>query len=214
MNLILQHWTGDLDELVRASSANIAAYASRIGAAYRLLRGNVFRKHLSAPCQKLHMLDAEFDEYEFVLMVDADMFAVKDLYENVFEVDGTGLFSEFTRKVFLACQKRHPRHTSANHAYWGGAIYKLSRARRIALRQHIREADLLEFNESFHDEGIVHRLATLTGIKQDRMPDRWCHCSYRPNPESAAMIHVRTKCEGGRRPKIENYRQLVERGVL
>lgn len=213
MNLILQHWTGDLDELGRLSSQNISGYAARVGAEYRLLRGNVFRKHLAPPCQKLHMLSEEFDGYEWVVMLDMDMFSVTP--ENVFEVEGTGLFSEFTRKVFAACRTRHPQHTSDRHAYWGGAIYRMHRDLRRTLRNHIREADLLEFNESFHDEGIVHRLAMLAGIKQDRMPDRWCHCSYRPDPQAAAMIHVRKRSASGVvRTKLDNYRSLVEQGVL
>jgi hypothetical protein len=56
----------------------------------------------------------------------------------------------------------------------------------------------------------MHRLATLAKVKQDRIPDRWCQCSYLPNPETAAMIHIRTKIkpEGPKRTKLENYTAL------
>ena len=216
-DLILQHWTGEIDELGARSSANLAAYAGRIGADYRLLRGDVFRPGLASPCQKLHMLDAEFDGYDWVLMVDMDMFAVRDLAENVFtEVSGTGLFSEYTAGVFRNCRSRHPTLTDARWAYWGGAIWRLSRELRQRLRAHIREAELAPFSGNYNDEGIMHRLACLAKIPQDRLPQRWCQCNYLPEPGRAAMIHVRTKVTptGPKRPKIDNYRDLCGRGVL
>jgi hypothetical protein len=202
--------------LCDASVANIWAYAKRMGAEYRLLRGDVFRPNLSAPCQKLFMLDVSFDAYETVVMLDTDMFAVKGLAENVFELDGAGLFSDYTRNVFRRCQERHPGLTDANYAYWGGAIYRLSRELRQRLRVHISEDELQRFSANFEDEGIMHRLAMLAKVPQDRIPDRWCQCSYRPNPESAAMIHVRTKVAPGgpKRTKLENYRSLQQLGVL
>lgn len=189
----------------------MANYARRVGAEYGLLRGNVFRKNLSPPCQKLYMLDKEFDAYEKVVMVDMDMFAVRGC-ADVFELCATGLFSEYTRKVFGWCRAKHPKLTDPNYAYWGGAIYVLTRERREALREHIGDW-MVEFNDTFKDEGIVHRLATLARIKQDRIPDRWCQCSYLPNPENAAMLHIRTKTTptGPKRTKLENYEALQAR---
>ena len=63
-NIILQHWTGELNELCKLSSKNISSYAAIIGADYKLLRGNLFRENLSTPCQKVYMLDAVFDDYD------------------------------------------------------------------------------------------------------------------------------------------------------
>jgi hypothetical protein len=214
-NLILQHWTGAIDALGEASSANIRAYADRIGAEYRLLRGDVFRPGLTAPMQKLQMLSAEFDGYDMVVMLDLDMFAVSGIAENIFtDVEGTGLFSEYTQKVFERCRREHPTLCDKRYAYWGGAIYRLPLELRQRLRRHIKDEDLQQFNRSFQDEGVMHRLATFEKIEQDKIPDRWCHCSYRPDPEKAAMIHVRTKIapNGPKRTKIENYRAL--RGVI
>jgi hypothetical protein len=209
MNILLQHWTGELGELERLSSVNIANYAKRMGAEYGLLRGNVFKADLKPPCQKIYMLDKEFDAYETVVMVDMDMFAVRDLADDVFQLDGTGLFSEYTEKVFGWCRAKHPNLTDARFAYWGGAIYRLTLERRQELRKHLG-GWVGEFNDTYHDEGIMHRLATLAKVKQDRIPDRWCQCSYLPNPESAAMIHIRTKIkpEGPKRTKLENYTAL------
>jgi hypothetical protein len=221
-NIILQHWAGEMDELGNLSSANIAAYAARIGADYRLLRGNVFRQHLTAQCQKLYMLDAVFDDYDMVVMLDMDMFAVTGLTENVFtDVAGTGLFSEFTEKIFRRCQETHPELTSPKYAYWGGAIYRLTLGLRRLLRAQIVDAELDQFDRTFKDEGIMHRLAMLARVPQDRIPDRWCQCSYLPNPGAAAMIHIRCKTsafdlDGVRiqTDKMHNYLELYNAGVI
>jgi hypothetical protein len=217
MNIVLQHWTGDLDELGEASAANMQAYAERIGAEYALLRGDVFRPGLHPACQKLYMLEAAFDFYEWVLMVDMDMFAVRGLAENVFtDVNGTGLFSEYTEGVFASCRRKHPTLTDERWAYWGGAIWRLHRERRRVMRAHLHEEEMAQFSGNFNDEGIMHRLACLAQIPQDRLPQRWCYCSYLPDPASAAMIHVRTKVtpKGPKRTKLENYRELQRMGVL
>jgi hypothetical protein len=214
VNIILQHWTGELDELGKLSSANISSYAKRIGAEYRLLRGNVFRPNLAPPCQKLYMLDAAFDGYDLVVMLDMDMFAVTGLDEDVFALGGTGLFSTYTAGVFERCRRQHPSLTSKDYAYWGGAIWLLSLERRQALRAQIVEDELASFSGNYNDEGIMHRLAMRARIRQDRIPDRWCQCSYLPKPKDAAMIHVRTKVtpEGPKATKLANYRSL--KGVI
>ena len=211
MNILLQHWTGELNELGLLSSANMLAYAERMKADYRLLRGNVFRPKLSSPCQKLYMLDKEFDRYETVVMVDMDMFALKTTLENVFDAPGTGLFSKYTERVFSGCRRTHPDLSDARFAYWGGAIYRLPLELRQTLREHIYDDEMSEFSDTYKDEGIVHRLACLAKIKQDRMEERWCQCSYLPNPEKAAFIHIRTKVtpDGPKRPKIDNYKALA-----
>lgn len=211
-----------MDELGNRSSANIAAYAARIGADYRLLRGNVFRQRLTAPCQKLYMLDAVFDDYDMVVMLDMDMFAVTGLAENVFtDVAGSGLFSNYTDKIFLRCLATHPDLTDERYAYWGGAIYRLSLALRKLLRAQIVEEELDRFDLTFKDEGIMHRLAVRAKVLQDRIPDRWCQCSYLPNPQKAAMIHIRCKtaefdADGNRRKvaKLDNYWELYKARVI
>jgi hypothetical protein len=45
---------------------------------------------------------------------------------------------------------------------------------------------------------------------------KWCYCSYLPNVEDAGFIHMRTKVtpQGPKREKIENYRDLVKRGII
>jgi len=210
MNLLLQHWSGEIDGLGAASSENMARYAERVGAEYRLLRGDVFAPGLASPCQKLAMLGEAFDGYDWVVMVDMDMFALTD--ENVFtDVDGTGMHSDFTRGIFDRCRAKHPDLCDARWAYWGGAIWRLSRELRKRLRVHLRMDEVRRFSGNFNDEGVMHRLACLAKVPQDHLPERWCWCSYRPEPERAAMIHIRTKVTptGPKRTKWNNYQDLT-----
>jgi len=71
-----------------------------------------------------------------------------------------------------------------------------------------------------NDEGIMHRLAFLAGIKntQEAYLDRqqWNHSSFDEGVDQAEIIHIRSKIKpGGKKaPKIDNYRSLVERGII
>ena len=219
-NIILQHWTGEMNELGLASSSNIAKYAEKLGADYQLLQGNVFDPSVSPPMQKLHMLSEEFDEYDIVVMLDIDMFTRRGMEENVFDLEGVGMFSDCQARIFKGLQRRQPKLTSANHPYWGGAIYVLSRELRQTLRSHINMNELRTFSGqgNFEDEGSMHRLAMLANIKQQCLPDdrKWCHGSFEAGIENAALIHIRTKIapQGPKRDKIVNYRDLVNRGLI
>jgi len=219
--IILQHWSGDLTELCSLSSANIAAYARAVGADYQLLRGSPFRDNLSSPCQKLHMLDASFDGYDWVVMLDADIFSVRGLTESVFtDVQGTGLFSDYTALVFAKCRLRHPGLCDVRYAYWGGAIYRLSRDIRCRLRANLDAVDLGRFSPdgAFRDEGIMHRLAVLARVPPDALPERWCQSSYLPEPHKAAFIHMRATDapppRSSKSSKMDNYRRLKALRVL
>lgn len=215
--VILQHFTGVLGELQEKSIRNISSYARSIGAAYELLRGDVFRKGLTPPCQKLFMLDQTWDEYDMVVMMDTDMFAVKGLSLSVFtDISGTGLFVPFTDEVFGKCRRRHPTLCDANYAYWGGCLWRLPLALRKKFRECINEEDLKAFSGNFEDEGMMHRLAVLTKTKQDQIPHSWSYCSYRPEVEKAHIIHIRKKASmtGPRVEKIDNYRALQSRGII
>jgi hypothetical protein len=219
--LILQHWTGEMNELSDRSSANISKYAKRIGADYKLLRGNVFHPTLSPPCQKLYMLDEVFDEYDMVVMLDADMFIRKGMNEDVFEdVEGIGRHTEIQDRLMLSMKRKHNKLTNPEYPYWGGSIYRLDRNLRQRLRAHIKEEELLPFSGNFEDEGIMHRLATLAQFEiteNTYLPgNHWNRGSFEEGVELAAIIHIRTKITptGPKRTKIENYRDLVQRGII
>jgi hypothetical protein len=53
-------------------------------------------------------------------------------------------------------------------------------------------------------------------VKDFALDDKWCQCSFLPNPQDAGFIHIRTKItpQGPKRKKIENYNELERKGIL
>jgi hypothetical protein len=216
-NIILQHFTGKLRTLDKLSVENISAYAERIGVEYQFVEGQVFREHLTPPCQKLHILDEKWDEYDDVLMLDIDMFVTKNLRLNVFKAEGVGLFADVQKRL----KNRLVQHgrIESESAYFGGAIYKLTKQQRQSLRDGIPEDDswMDPYNEAyqFEDEGIMSELFHRTDTQWSNLDQKWCQDSYMPE-HKAGMIHVRTKIkpEGPKREKIDNFYDLQMRGVI
>ena len=217
-NIILQHWTGSLGPLEIASKKNIENYAKQCGADYQLIQGNQFRSYLTAPCQKLIMLDERFDQYDNVLMVDLDMFVVKDVKDNVFNVPGVGLNSKVQKDIFKAmCKgKKYRSVTDRNGPFWGGAFWKFTNDQRKQLRKFIVDSEMKIFNKNFVDEGIVHRLASQAGLKQIDVPEEWCWGNCFPGYEKAKMIHIRHKFKyvGPKVPKLEVFEALKKEGIF
>jgi hypothetical protein len=222
-NIILQHFDGELRELDRLSIDNIRQYADRIGAEYKIIRGKPFNSDLTSPCQKVHMINEEWDQYSNVLMLDIDMFAPIGMNINIFEQTGVGLYGEVQQRLHRQLVEKYGILGSLNAPYWGGAIYKMSRSMRQFLRSGLKTNPswMLRFNQPYHfeDEGIMHVLAYRAGLLSAAdmyLDPKWCQCSFLPNPEKAGFIHIRTKVapEGPKREKIENYNALVEAGIL
>ena len=221
-NIILQHFTGNLRELDKRSIENIKQYATFIGADYKLILGQVFRSHLTPPCQKVFLLDKKFDDYDNVLMLDIDMFVPSSMNENIFETEGIGLYEEVQKRLHSRLATIYKNIANLNYPYWGGAIYKMDRDTRMLLRNGLGgdESWMNYFNKPYHyeDEGIMHVLATKAKFKSVKpyLDKKWCQCSFLPNPEKAGFIHMRTKITpvGPKREKIENYNELVDRGIL
>jgi len=221
-NIILQHWTGPLGELTQASSDAFKQYAGRIGADYCLVQGNAFREDgFDPPCQKMCILNEQYDEYDNVLMVDCDQLPVRGLTDNVFEAQGIGIFNEWCRTHAYARYKaRVPHLFSPFHPYFAGSIYKLDRSTRIKMRNAIVEQEIRTFARQFHDEGIMHRLATLANVPLQgaHLDARWSLCSYYPITDDTKMIHIRPKIHprpnSPRRPKEQTLRLLQQQGVL
>ena len=222
-NIILQHFDGELRELDKLSIKNIQNYAKMVGAEYRLITGKPFRKHLTSPCQKVYMLDSEFDKYDQVLMLDIDMFAPKGMTENIFNETGVGLYAAIQKNLHHRLVSNYASITSINSPYWGGAIYKMDLKTRKLLRTntHPDERWMNAFNKPYHyeDEGIMHVYATMANLKFTSnmiLDKKWCQCSFLPNPEKAGFIHVRTKVtpQGPKQEKIKNYNALIAGDIL
>ena len=222
VNIILQHFAGELRELDNYSIENISNYAKMVGADYKLIRGKPFRKHLTAPCQKIFLLDKTWDEYDQVLMLDIDMFAPRTMKENVFDYEGIGLYEDVQKKLHGKLVNQYPFNSSSTHPYWGGAIYKMDKDLRVKLRAGLgnNESWMNFYNKlyNFEDEGIMHTLAYRSNVNRKNavLHKKWCQCSFLPNPENAGFIHIRTKItpQGPKREKIVNYNELVEKGIL
>ena len=229
-NIILQHFNGDLRPFDELSIENIKAYANLVNADYRLITGTPFLRNvkgaqqdLTSQFHKCHMLDSEFDEYDQVLMLDIDMFAPKGMTENVFDLEGVGLYAATQVSLHNRIARSYPKQASLNAPYWGGAIYKMDRELRKNLRSHLKEDTkwMLNYNRpyQFEDEGVMHTLAFKSNLKHEKkwyLNQKWCQCSFLPKPENARFIHVRTKITptGPKREKIENYNSLVSQGIL
>ena len=213
-----------MNELGTLSSKNISKYAKKVGADYRLLRGNVFNPKLCAPMQKLFMLDESFDEYDVLVMLDIDMFTRVGMDEDIFnpKITGVGMISAFQEMLFKKVQLKHPKLTNSNHPYWGGAIYKLDKEMRQRLRPHINKRELAQFagTGNFQDEAAMHRLATLAGVKRQKLPDdrNWCYGSYEDGVENSSLIHIRPRMKKNgvmvRCPKMEVYADMIARGLI
>ena len=218
-NIILQHYTGMTTPLEDFSIKNIKKYATKLNVEYKFIDGDVFDPSLTHPCQKLIMLDKQFDDYDTVVMFDIDMFTRKGMNENIFEVPGIGMHTEFQASLHQKMKSRKPHLTNMNFPYWGGAIWKLTREQRQLLRKGLGSW-VKEFSGQYEDEGIMHRLATLANFKPAKpyLPNNfhWCHCSYRKGIQSAAMIHIRTKVTptGPTTLKINNYNNMVRQGLI
>jgi hypothetical protein len=218
-NVILQHYEGQLSELAEKSVENFKMYAKLVGADYELVRGTPFDVRLPLPCQKVFMLNEKFDEYDTVLMVDPDKFVRKGMEDNVFLDNGIGLYGPVQQQLHRAISSH--KYGSSDYPYWGGAVYKLTLEDRILLRSSIGDGKWMsDFSTGYYyDEGIMHALAVKSKFKP-KTPyfknNKWCHCSYLPGIEAAGFIHIRTKITptGPKRTKLENYNDLVERGLL
>lgn len=228
-NIILQHYNGPLSEVAQLSVENIKRYAEFCGAEYQLVPGEPFEPvrgiegggRFSAS-HKVHMLDEAWDDYDVVVMLDPDMFTVSGMTNNIFETEkGVGICPPHIQShAFARIVRAFPGIASAQHAFWGGAIYRLEREMRQKLRSYIRPHEVKAIAQTvFVDEGIMHRLAVLADIPfqpKYLLPQKWCYCSYLPDPiANAEIIHMRNKLPGGQRGnKLDNLRNLIQQGII
>jgi hypothetical protein len=219
-NIILQHWSGPMTELTELSVENMKRYADKIGAEHELLLGDVFMEGLTSPCQKVAMLSSNFDSYDYVCMVDPDMFTVPGLDENVFDVPGYGRHYGIQETLVQNLAKRFPHLGDPKYPYWGGSIYKFPRHLRKDLRKEIDSEEVKQFSGNYEDEGIMHRLAVRSKMKVSPLTylpkDHWNMSSFEPDLSQARFIHIRPKFKQGgpKVPKMEVYKHLLQEGKI
>lgn len=224
-NIILQHWSGVVDDLVDASTKSIEQYSKEIGVEYAFIRGIVFKPHLinamTLPYQKLHYLDEKFDEYDDLVMVDADMFVRKGCTSDIFQDKGIGRHTAIQTKLREGLVRNYPQWGNPEAPYWGGSVIKLTREQRKSFRSVLTDEICSVFGSSYQDEGVLHVLANQLKMKHDD-PETyltgqlWNYSSFEPDVEKANFIHIRTKItpNGPKTNKINNYRSLVRKGLI
>lgn len=218
--IILQHYNGKMGELEKLSSENIQQYAKKCGVEYKLLKG-ILKPGLSNQSQKIAMLDEEWDEYDVVVMMDIDMFTRKGQTKNIFtDETGIGRHHGIQTHLIKNIHNRFPFLADPKFAYWGGSIYRITKEIRQLLRPHFNMSEATQFSGNYNDEGIMHRLAVLAGIKNHKTNyldrQQWNYSSFDEGVENAEIIHIRPKrVQGGKKyPKIENYNYLVKRNII
>jgi hypothetical protein len=156
MNIILQHYHGELGELEKLSVDNISNYAKKCGGEYELVLGQPMGKELSVQSQKLCALSDKYDDYDMVVMLDIDMFERKNQKENIFtDVEGIGMYASIQQSLHRSLVRKFPLLGSMSYPYWGGAIYRFNKEERKRLRKNIDINELAKFNSSYYDEGCM-----------------------------------------------------------
>jgi len=227
VNLLLQHWTGKINQLGFLSMDANSAYAAECGADYQFLSGDVFGEGYCPFVQKMHILDECFDEYDVVVMTDMDMFPRKGLTESIFDATGHGVCDQHNRTHARArLFKLWPEYSSPSSPWWGGSIYRFDRHTRVALRAQFSQIDeeweLWNSKGSPVDEGLMHRCAMLAELpmKDAHLADGWSVGHFHPQVAQANYIHIRSGLREpsgkaiGALPKIDNYKELHRQGII
>ena len=233
-NIILQHFQPHekyLHEkehfIVEKSSENIARYAESLGAEYKMLDGKPFMEDLRMQCQKLCMLNEEYDDYDTVVMLDTDMFVRKDMGMNVFEATGVACYDSVHRdRQHPNFCREFPGFSDRNVQLWSGACYVLDKETRLKFREQINPTTKAMMRQispkPYVDEGILHMLAVYGklgySIYDKSLDEKWQYSHYLPKVEESYMIHVRKRPYGDEDgvygAKMKNYYELVERGLI
>ena len=234
-NIILQHFQPHekyLNEkehfIVDKSKANIKRYAESLGAEYKMLDGKPFMPDLRMQCQKLAMINEEYDDYDTVVMLDTDMFVRKGMQENIFEAKGFACYdSAHKERQHPAFCNKFPGFSSRHYMLYSGACYILSKEDRIKFRNQIGPVERAMMRQiSPHpwvEEGILHMLAVRGKFTEHMVSDKflnekWQYSHYLPQVENCYMIHIRKKpyddSEGVYGAKIRNYNELVDAGLI
>jgi hypothetical protein len=229
-NLIVQHFHPQYENvgkpmpwIVKKSTDNIRRYAEQLGAEYRLLDGEPFREGLRAQCQKLCVLNEEFDEYDNIAVFDTDMFLVNGCKENIFEAKGIGTHPDVHKtRVIGDFEKQFPKLANRDYPILSGSAYSFPKEFRQLMRKQINYGMESVFRlispRPFVDEGILHVLMQKAKFKLDEyMDERWSYSSYLPDLEKAYIIHVRYtphKKGGPVDMRDENCKKLIEAKII
>lgn len=192
MNIILQHYDGQLPTWGLFARDTMIKYARCINAEYELVSGNPIGKEHGPYAQKMIMLDEKYDKYDQVLMLDMDI-AATNVCEDVFKIPQIGVLH--SRAMMSATKSKNGWETSSlykqgSHLFFGNFI-KLYKDMRVELRKHL---DWPKFNLSIgvnrygSDELILHYLFWNSSVLKNKSFYEIC---MRRDGKNLKDIHVR-----------------------
>lgn len=127
-NLIYQYWLGNPGTAVQHGVDNMKAYAKRIGAEHEFAKDPIWAKKYSQYPEYYNAFEPvwgeRFQDYDKILFVDTDVFAVDGLMENIFDqnVREIGICDE-PHKEISRLTTRGPINTTQDER-WNRAMVK------------------------------------------------------------------------------------------
>lgn len=177
MNIILQHWDGDLPEWARVAEKTVRNYAEKIGVEYELVRGHPLGKAIGPNSQKMAYILEKYDQYDQTLMIDMDMIATKN-YVNVFDRPEIGVIHERAMKDDGSSRtpKAAPELYKKGEYIFFGNFIKLHREQRIAMREYA-DWDWIatKVKDTYAgDETVLSYLFWKSGVLKDKSIEDVC----------------------------------------
>ena len=176
MNIILQHFAGDMPLWAKKAEKTMAMYAEKTGADYELVLDFPMGEELGFTPQKLCMLTEKYDKYDQVCMIDMDTIATKE-YESFWDRPEIGVtHARPMRDPDERTSKAAPElYTKGSWIFFGNWI-KLNREQRVALRaywdQELFARSLVDKHPG--DEIILHYLINKSGILNGKKVSEVC----------------------------------------
>lgn len=190
MNIILQHWNGDMPEWAILAEKTLRIYSEKIGCEYELVKGMPLGEKIGANSQKLIYLDEKYDKYDQTLMLDMDIIATK-VFDNVFERKEIGVLHDRAMQGTSRTPGAAPSLYKLGAPVFFGNFIKLNRDQRKALREYA-DWDMLSDAVVDHysgDEVVLHYLFHKSGILDGMKYTDMC---MRCDGTSANDIHFRS----------------------
>mgnify|MGYP003626170328 FL=1 len=167
MNIILQHYDGDLPDWAVIARDSVKNYAEKIGVEYELVIGNPMGKVHGAHTQKLVYIKEKYDKYDQTIMLDMDICATKHS-NNVFDVPRIGVLHDRAMQGTSRTPGAAPNLYKKGAPCFFGNVIKLHKEQRIALREvWEREEQFIADSVVDHysgDEIVLHYLFHKSGI--------------------------------------------------
>jgi len=135
MNLIYQYWNGALPNCSKSSLENISKYAKRIGAEHRFDHNENWAKNTFGDSSIASYYDAfrpiydpSFEEYDDVVYMDMDIFAMDNLSDNIFEQDvkDIGICEEVSQPYLRSTTTVAGSINAATDERWASACKKFT----------------------------------------------------------------------------------------